>query len=132
MEKFTSWVDRKVEPINEATDPMLTNLFKKFNQEDLMTYLKGLLTKYLDMYEVQKLLPNLDKPKSYDDYMFVYNKIEGELNPTEKSRFDEMKKLFQKDYDEKNAPSEEEKKKEEEAKKKKEEEQQKEKGNEGK
>jgi hypothetical protein len=131
MEKFTSFVDKKVEkPINEAVDPMLVNLFKKFDIEDLMTYLKGLLTKYLDMYEVQKLLPMLDKPKSYDDYMFVYNKIEGELNSKEKNRFEEMKKLFMKDFEEKHSPEEEEKKKKEEEEAKKKEQQKKE--NEGK
>jgi hypothetical protein len=128
MEKFTSFIDRKIGPINEAQDPMLLNLVKKFNMDDLMTYMKGLLTKYLDMYEVQKLLPMLDKPKSYDDYMFVYNKIEGELNSKEKNGLEEMKKLFQKDYEEKNTPEKKEKEKEE-AKKK---EQQKKKENEGK
>ena len=92
MEKFTSWIDRKVEPINEAQDPMLLNLVKKFSMDDLMTYFKGLLTKYLDMYEVQKLLPMLDQPKSYDDYMYVYNQIEGELSSKEKNYFEEMKK----------------------------------------
>lgn len=124
MEKYTFWVNKEDKPINEAVDPMLTNLFKKFNQDDLMTYLKGLLIKYLDMYEVQKLLPMLDEPKSYDDYMYVYNKIEGELKGVEKGYFDQMKKLFQKDYDEKHQPTPEElqKKKEEEDAKKKEEE----------
>jgi len=132
MEKFTFWTE-KPQLINEAIDPMLTNLFKKFGQDDLMTYLKGLLTKYLDMYEVKKLLPMLDKPKNYDDYMFVYNKIESLLNPSEKSRFEEMKKLFKKDFDSKSGPTEEEKKKaEEEAKKKNELDKQKEQPKDGK
>jgi len=97
MEKFTSIANNQL--ITEAVDPQLTTLFKKFDYDDLMTYIKGFMTKYLDMYLVMKLLPKLDEPETYNDYMFVFNNIKGHLNPSEAMKFKEATKLIKKKYD---------------------------------
>jgi hypothetical protein len=98
MEKFTSIANRKDILITESVDPQLTSLFKKFDYDDLMTYIKGLMTKYLDMYLVKKLLPKLDNPETYNDYMFVFNKVKVNLNNSESEKFKEATELIRKKY----------------------------------
>lgn len=97
MEKYSKWVNNDV--IIEKVDPLVTNLVKTFNEDDLMTYLKGLCVKYLDIYEVKKIVSKLDDLETYANYMYVYNKVESFLDNSEIKKFTIMKKLFKKDFD---------------------------------
>lgn len=97
MNKFSNILNENDDnkEVENTVDPnLLLKVFKKFDYSDLITYFKGLMIKYLDVYTYQKI-----ELESYKDYMFAYSKIEKSLSKTEKDKIDEIKKIIMKYYE---------------------------------